>query len=244
MSILEVLVREGSELLGVHIAEIASQIHDLMVADQGVDISAGCPRLLLQLHQEINHPLGMRSQMHDVTGLNQVSGSSRPIGLTIDQSSRLENRHEAPIIPVDAPNGDDPVYTCPDILDFLFYGLLGIRQAHAKTRDQECTDPLATRRHLSQIGPSHSDSRSVSPREQKRENVSGLRLYVNKSLVSATAEVMIPRSQGYRSRTTKTERNSRSYTSLTSPSSNDNPKRSFKEVTGQSGIPQGRISSK
>ena len=100
-------VREALELLRRHVTEVVKDVHAFVIAEQRVDPAAGATRLPLEAHQQVDRLAAVGAPIQDVAGLHQPRGAAAPFLLAIDQSGRLENRHQPRPLAVDVADGDD-----------------------------------------------------------------------------------------------------------------------------------------
>ena len=109
-------LRVGSEFAGRDIAQIAVDVHRLMVADERVDGAAGSRGLLFEFHQQVHHGARVGTTIDDVAGLDEVRLAARPIAVSVDQARGGEHARELLVIAVDVTDGDDALDAGPDVL--------------------------------------------------------------------------------------------------------------------------------
>ena len=80
--------RKGGEFRGRHIAQIAGQIHDLVIAEHQVDAAAGGRGLGLQPHDQVERPARFRAPIEDVAVDYEMGRAAAPGSGFVDQTSK------------------------------------------------------------------------------------------------------------------------------------------------------------
>jgi hypothetical protein len=90
-----------------HVAEIEQQVHDLVIAQQDVDLAACRGRFVFEPHQQIQNLAHLLSAIRVITRLHEVRRSARPSAAGINQMRGLEDGGERVQRPVNVPDRDD-----------------------------------------------------------------------------------------------------------------------------------------
>ena len=93
------LVIEGFHFGFGDITERSHRVVELVVSDQGMNLSAGSLRLGLELHEEIEHLTRVRASVEHVARLHQVCLGADPVELVVDEPRRFQVRDECPKAP-------------------------------------------------------------------------------------------------------------------------------------------------
>src|SRR5690606_16729816 len=100
---------EGLVLRRSDVAEVACQVHDLVIAEQQVDAPASFERLLLETHQQVHHLARIRSPIEDIPGNDQVSNAAIP-GFTVQDPRVLQGPQHGRVGAVDVADGHDAIH--------------------------------------------------------------------------------------------------------------------------------------
>lgn len=84
----------GRELAGQHIAQVAEQVHRLVIAEREVQSALRRRRLLLQPHQQVEYRPGVGAAVEQVAGHHEVGCTGRPAKLRVDDANRLEQSRQ------------------------------------------------------------------------------------------------------------------------------------------------------
>ena len=113
--LLGVGVPERVDLSPRQVPEVAVENHGFVIADEGVNRSAGLPGLVFEPHQEVHRLSGVGAAVEDVSGLDEMRLAAGPFALGIDQVGGPKDGHELIVVAVDVSDGDDPVDAGPDV---------------------------------------------------------------------------------------------------------------------------------
>ncbi len=81
-----------------------------------MDLSSGGLSFFLKAHQKVEDLFGLVPPVQDITGLDQMRLSSRPMEIVVNQADLrvLEDQNEIIVISVEVAQGHDSFHTGPD----------------------------------------------------------------------------------------------------------------------------------
>ncbi len=101
-------VGEGREFPRGRVTEVALHVHGFMVADEGVHIAAGAPRLGLQAHQQVQDAAGVGRTIGNVAQLHQVGRTAAPAILGVDEARLAQHVVELAVVAVQVAEHHHP----------------------------------------------------------------------------------------------------------------------------------------
>ena len=97
--IVRIVFGKGSEFLASGVAQIAIDIHRLMIADERVHVAARFGGLLFQVHQQVHGAARFGTAVHHVAHLHEMGFAASPGVLLIDHAGGAQQRDELLVIP-------------------------------------------------------------------------------------------------------------------------------------------------
>ena len=105
---LELVGLELPVAVGVDVAQVAEEVHHLVVAEQHVGTAAGRGALRLEPAQQVHQRPVVEAAVEKVAGHDEVVVAADPAQLVVDQAGRAEQPDQLVVIAVDVAHGDDP----------------------------------------------------------------------------------------------------------------------------------------
>ena len=99
----------------MHITQIATDVHGLVVADQRMHHAALAPRLGFKFLHVGNDLVGVRAPVRQITDLHEMRFAGLPFAALVDKPSLAQHFEVVVIVAVDITNDDYPL----DILPFV-----------------------------------------------------------------------------------------------------------------------------
>eukprot|EP00241_Pyramimonas_parkeae_P022906 CAMPEP_0114295346 /NCGR_PEP_ID=MMETSP0059-20121206/10639_1 /TAXON_ID=36894 /ORGANISM="Pyramimonas parkeae, Strain CCMP726" /LENGTH=187 /DNA_ID=CAMNT_0001417241 /DNA_START=750 /DNA_END=1313 /DNA_ORIENTATION=- len=103
-------LRKGQQLSARHVAEVALQDHQLVVAQQARHLASRTDCLLLQFGEEIKQGSAVVPAIHNVTGLHEVRSSPNPVALGVNHLAELQHLHGVLKVSMQVANSHETRY--------------------------------------------------------------------------------------------------------------------------------------
>ncbi len=112
--VLRLLVRgEGGVALFVDVAEVPHQDHEVVIAQERMDLAAGRFRFGLKAHDQVHDLAVVLAAVDQVADERQMGRPARPLQAPVDQARAAQQRDELVVGGVDVADGHDPVHPGP-----------------------------------------------------------------------------------------------------------------------------------
>ena len=97
----------SSVLRGLHGAQVPEDVHDVVVAEEHDDPTAGAGRLLLEAHQKVEHRTRLDAAIEDVAHLHEDPLAPGPMAGTVQEPGHGQGAHQVVVGRVDVADRDD-----------------------------------------------------------------------------------------------------------------------------------------
>jgi hypothetical protein len=101
-------VGEGGADLGRGVAQVAEQVHHLVIAEHLLDAPFRLRGVALEGHHHVQHAAHLGAAIGEVPGLDEGGGATGPALAVVAEAGRLQDRGQAGQAAMDVADGDDP----------------------------------------------------------------------------------------------------------------------------------------
>ncbi len=141
-------VDEGGVLAGMHVAQVALDVHRLVVADERMHAPARASRLALEPHEVVHDRAAVRPAIGHVAELDEVGRPADPVAVGVDQIGLAQHVEIFVVVAFEVADGDHARDPVP----------LGLSE-RGGTGEESCGEPRErTGEDLRARGPCHPQS--------------------------------------------------------------------------------------